>query len=293
MKFRDIDYSQDIEKVVDLIQNNLRSNYSREILEWKHLHNPFGPSHSMVAIENEEIIGVAFYMRYNFVNDRGDVIKCLRPFDACTDFNHRGKGIFKSLITKILEKYKDDYDFLLANPNPNSYPEFLKLGWREPEINFYKIGVISPFFNLSKNKISRVNLETVKDDPIIHQDFFISGNSIKFLKWRYRQENYKTIKYETEKKQHYLIYRIEKKNNLNAIIVCDYYGDLKSINEVIKGVCRLEKIYIIYYLENQITNNINTFVSKSHKKAIKVFKTNNFKLPSNLVISLGDMEGRL
>jgi hypothetical protein len=292
MEYRDLDYNKDIDEVVSLIQNNLRPTYSREILEWKHLHNPFGPSYSIVAIEDGKIVAVAFYMRYNYRNDKGDIIKCLRPFDACTDINHRGKGIFKTLMTKILEKYKDDYDFLLANPNSNSYPEFLKLGWEEPKMEYYYIGLVSPFIS-NYNNISKVNLVEEKKELNVNENFFLAGNSMEFLKWRYALENYKIVKDKKNGKYQYLVYRIERKNKLKAIIVCDYYGDTIDMNDIIKGVCKMEKIYIIYFLKNQITKNIKTLMNIKHKKAIKVFKTNNFQLPSNLVISLGDMEGRL
>ncbi len=293
MKFRDIDYHKDIDEVVSLIQNNLRPTYSRGILEWKHLHNPFGASYSIVAVENEKIVGVAFYMRYNYCNKNGDIIRCLRPFDACTDMNHRGKGVFKSLMVRILEKYKNDYDILLANPNTNSYPEFLKLGWIELKTEYYHIGIVLPFSKSVSSNLSKVSLEDGNNDLVISQDYFLTGNSLEFLKWRYLQENYKIVKLENQGSYHYLVYRIELKNGLKAIIVCDYIGDDLKINEIIRGVCKVEKIFLIYYLENQITDKIKTILHMRHKKAIKVFKTNNFKLPSNMVISLGDMEGRL
>jgi len=294
LEFRDLDYSKDVEEVVALIKENLQPEFTKDVLIWKHLNNPFGRSASIIAIEYGKIVAVVFYMRYNFKNKNGKKIRCIRPFDGCTDKNQRGKGIFKKIMNLCLDKYKDDYDFLLANPNSFSYPEFLKLGWVEPaQQNSYNIGLISPFGASNHKELKNLDNELVNEEILCYQDYFLVGNTLKFIKWRYQDEAYTVKQFSKNNRTNYIVYRKEKRKKINTIILCDFYGDDAMINEVIFNVCKTEKIFLIYFLDNNINKKINFIFKRNHKKALVVLKLNNFTIPDNLVVSLGDMEGRL
>ncbi len=294
MEFRDLDYSKDVKEVVALIKENLQPEYTEEFLFWKHVNNPFGKSISMVAIEDDKIVGVVFYMRYNLNRRDGSSIKCIRPFDACTDRKLRGKGVFKKLMVECLNKYSNDYELLLANPNANSYSEFIKLGWKEPNHEyFYKIGIISPFFPSKEGQVLNTDFEESSDSILSYQNYAVVGNNLQFVKWRYKDSVYKIKEFSKGYYKSYIIYRIEKLKGLKCIILCDFYGNMEVINDVIKQVCKLEKLYFVYYLSNKITDNIHFIYSIKRRKAIIVYKENNFQIPSDLVISLGDLEGRL
>lgn len=294
MEFRALDYSKDVQEVVALIKENLQPEYTEEFFLWKHVNNPFGKSISMVAIEDDKVVGVVFYMRYNLYRRDGSSIKCIRPFDACTDHKLRGKGIFKKLMVECLNKYSNDYELLLANPNKNSYSEFIKLGWKEPNHEYhYKIGIISPFFSSKEGQSLNTDFEESSDSILNYQNYAVVGNNLQFVKWRYQDDVYKIKEFANSGRKSYIIYRIDTLKGLKCIILCDYYGDAEVVNKVIKQVCKLEKLYFVYYLSNKITDNIHFLYTIKHRKAIIVYKENNFQMPSDLVISLGDLEGRL
>ncbi len=294
LEFRDLDYSKDVEEVVALIKENLQPEYSEEFLLWKHVNNPFGKSISMVAIEDDKIVGVVFYMRYNFNRRDGSSIKCIRPFDACTDHKLRGKGIFKKLMVECLNKYSNDYELLLANPNSNSYSEFIKLGWKESNHEYYyKIGIVSPFYSSKTGKLKNIDFKGSLELILNNQNYAVVGNNLQFVKWRYKADVYKMKEFSKSDCKSYIIYRIDTLKGLKCIILCDFYGDVAVINDVIKQVCKLERLYFVYYLSNKITDNIHFLYSIKHRKAIIVYKENNFQMKKDLVISLGDLEGRL
>jgi hypothetical protein len=294
LEFRDLDYSKDVKEVVSLIKENLQPEYTEEFLLWKHVNNPFGKSISMVAIEDDKIVGIVFYMRYNLNRRDGSSIKCIRPFDACTDQNLRGNGIFKKLMVECLNKYSSDYELLLANPNANSYSEFIKLGWKEPNHEYhYKIGIVSPFFSRKTGQLKNIDFKGSSELILNNQNYAVVGNNLRFVKWRYKADIYKIKEFLRSDSKNYIIYRIDTLKGLKCIVLCDFYGDEKVIDEVIKQVCKLEGLYLVYYLSNKFTNNIHFLYRIRHKKAIIVYKENNFQLPLDLVISLGDLEGRL
>ncbi len=294
MEFREIDYQRESNEVVNLIRNNLNPNYSIEILKWKHLDNPFGKSASIVAIDDNKIVGVVFVMQYVFRDRLGEEIKCIRFFDACTDKDQRGKGVFKSLMNLGFELYKNKYDFSFSNPNRASLAGHLRVGFEETADDmYYKIGCFSPFFNSSKGELKKCNLLLKNTEALTKQDIFLSGNNLQFIGWRYQQDNYFVYEYLEEGAFNYIVYRIEKKNKLKAIVICDFYGDNNKINNVLSHVCRKEKTFLLYYLDNLINKNINFLFSLKQKKAVVVLKKGCFKVPDNFVISLGDLEGRL
>ena len=137
--YRDLDYSKDIAEVVNLINDNLDPDYTRDSLLWKHFHNPFGRSISMVALDSERIVAVVFYMRYNFQNNKGKIIRTIRPLDVCTDKTQRGKGLFKILLEKCLNKHQD-YDILFSTPNKKSYPEYQSPFYSLKPLGFQLLG---------------------------------------------------------------------------------------------------------------------------------------------------------
>lgn len=294
--FRDLNYKTDKEQVVSLIQENLRPDFELETLEWKHENNYFGTSVSVVAVDGEKIVAVVFATRYDFLNSKGESIKGMRTFDGCTDNQYRGRGIFKKLMQFCIGKYNGDYDFFLANPNKASFKEHLKIGYVEPHNdNYYYWGIFLPLGGESQllTDIGKKKKSLKMDKPLTMGDNYHVGNTLAFIKWRYKDPRYSIKQYEKKGTTSIVVYRKEKLKGVNTLILCDFLGDLSMIQEIISSLTKAEKIFFIYFLENQETRKIKFALKLKHRKALIVLKENNFSASDNLVISLGDLEGIL
>lgn len=286
MLYRDLDFKKDLDEIVSLINMNLDPLYTKELILWKHLNNPFGRSIAMVAIEDEKIVGVVFYMRYNFLDSTGKLIKSIRPLDVCTDKSQRGKGIFKILLQKCLEN-ATDFEILFSTPNQKSYPEFIKLGWQPLRREYFFCVAI-----LVYNRYNKLNLKLFNIDKSITEEFIISKDILEFIKWRYDQDYH--VKYFTsDRRTNFIIYRISKLKKVKCIVLCDYIGDENQLNVALNAVCKIERISIVYFLNNNVSKKINFLITKKLNKAIIIYKENSFKLDNPLLITLSDIEGRL
>lgn len=297
--FRKIDFEKDSKAVVNLINENLKSGFTGDILKWKHLYGAFGPSYNVIAVDGEKIVAVVFAMRYNYINGKGELIKGIRTFDGCTDSNYRGKGIFKKLMRACVDKFSMDYQFLMANPNEASFAEHIKLGYVEPDFEYYyRFGFVNPFGtnyvgNIQDFKKTPPNKNFYNTELIYKGEQFITGNNLRFLNWRYQPENYIVKKIIIDKIETYISYRKIKKKGLSVLVLCDFYGNKKYLENIVRTICKVERTYFIYYLDNSMNKNLNLVFSRRDKRAVIVFKLNNFELPTNLMVSLGDLEGRL
>lgn len=104
---------------------------SEEIWRYKHLDNPFGKSLVLLAVENDEVIGVRAFMRWKWQLD-SKVYQAFRAVDTATHPDHQGKGIFKKLTLKAIELGASQGDhFIFNTPNDQSLPGYLKMGWKE------------------------------------------------------------------------------------------------------------------------------------------------------------------
>ncbi len=293
IEYRILNYKYDFEEVIALLNANLNTRHSEEFISWKHYGNPFGRPIGAVAIINENIVGVVFYVRYNFQRKNKETIRCLRPIDGCTAEIHRGKGILKKLMRYCLELYKNDYDMLIATPNIYSYPEFIKLGWKNLEHRFYyKIGIISPF-GISKNvSIASSNSETFMNNNLNTHNYFVTSNIPGFFKWRYLDSldsNYIVKNILINGQSNLVVYHIRNFKSLRYIVLCDFIGDEKEINNVIRTICKLEKLYVIYYLSNKITDKIKFLIKKKQREARITIREDNAKLDNEVVLSLSDL----
>jgi|GEM_PF-6724354 hypothetical protein len=293
MEYRRLDYSEDIKEVVALIRRNLNPEYSENILRWKHLESPFGLSVGLVAVDEGKIQGVVFAALYKFQNSSGEKISAIRFFDACTEPDQRGKGVFKTLMKMGFEAYENEIDFSFSNPNEASLKGHLRVGYEEPVKKiFYRLGLIKPLIGKIEGDFEPSRPEVLNEKSLTKQDFYLAGNNLSFLNWRYREKRYKIWVHRENCEKNYIVYRIEKKKGIRTIVLCDYFGDIRDIQKVLHMVCRREKTFLIYYLENRVNAGLKFLFTKKHKKAVVVFK-NGHTLSANLVISLGDLEGRL
>src|SRR5262245_16812273 len=85
---------------------------SEAFWKWKHTDNPFGPSPVLLAFENEKLIGVRAFMRWQWTgNDR--VYAATRAVDTATHPDYQGRGIFRTLTLQMVDECsKDGVDFI-------------------------------------------------------------------------------------------------------------------------------------------------------------------------------------
>src|SRR4029450_6913661 len=96
---------------------------------WKHLENPFGASPAWVATVDGQVAGLRIFQRWRF--RRGDdLVPAVRAVDTATEPAFRGQGIFSRLTLQAVDEMKaEGVAFVFNNPNQNSRPGFLKMGW--------------------------------------------------------------------------------------------------------------------------------------------------------------------
>lgn len=133
MEIREANES-DIPRIVELLRASLGESLmpkSVEYWRWKHINNPFGPSPVLLALENDAVIGVRAFMRWDWRND--DItIRAVRAVDTATHPDHQGKGIFRKLTMALLDVCKQRGLHLVFNtPNEKSLPGYLKMGWQK------------------------------------------------------------------------------------------------------------------------------------------------------------------
>lgn len=99
-------------------------------LDWKHRENPFGPSPSWIAVDEDRVVGFRTFLRWEFEQD-GRVVRAVRAVDTATDPAHRGRGIFTRLTLQALDELRDEgIAFVFNTPNDQSRPGYLKMGWQ-------------------------------------------------------------------------------------------------------------------------------------------------------------------
>jgi GNAT superfamily N-acetyltransferase len=120
--------------VLDLIQHGMgggpTGTRDRGFWQWKHFHNPFGPSIALVAVYKDgQIIGLRTFMRWRFqTGDRP--VSAVRAVDTVTHPDYRRYGVFSRLTREAVAKVKNNgVDFIFNTPNATVLPGYLKLGW--------------------------------------------------------------------------------------------------------------------------------------------------------------------
>lgn len=126
----------DIEQVLDLMRVSLGEPHllrrTTELFRWKHFDNPFGRSIALVAEEDERIVGLRTFMRWNLTTPEGETLRCVRAVDTATHPDYQRMGIFRRLTEEGVEIARDDgVDMIFNTPNEKSKPGYLKMGWQE------------------------------------------------------------------------------------------------------------------------------------------------------------------
>lgn len=288
LTYRSINYDEDLEKIIPLIQSNLDETYTLNFFRWKHLENPFGKSYGLLALDGEKIVGLRMFMFWEFNTQKGK-IKAIRPVDTVTDENYRGKGIFKKLTLDGLQNILGKYEIIFNTPNKNSLPGYLKMGWRKLEsVDYFRVGLINPFIKSSSFSIiltHQINFK--KEKSISHSGTFLSDE---FLKWRYKDAMYHVAHFPSE--ENYVIYKKNKINKISSLVIYEIIGDSEKHGIILNSLAKKANTPFVYYYESDVKNG--QFL-KSFKKnsPVVVIKNDKCFIGNTLDFSLGDLEGKL
>lgn len=190
--------NQDIPGILKVLKASLGETSSRkteDVWRFKHVDNPFGQSLVLLALENNKVIGVRAFMRWQWQKG-AETFSAFRAVDTATHPDHQGKGIFKKLTMKALEIGKERGDnFVFNTPNSQSKPGYLKMGWEEVDKLKVSIRPANPFFWRGKNGIysypknwkktgSPEFLKSYRDGMVASGQLF-TPKDLNYLEWRY------------------------------------------------------------------------------------------------------------
>jgi len=261
----------DIPQIIEVLKASLGETSSKKTEEawrYKHVGNPFGKSLVLVAVENDSIIGVRAFMRWQWQLG-GKVFSTFRAVDTATHPEHQGKGVFKKLTLKAIEMAKEHGDdFIFNTPNAQSLPGYLKMGWGE--VDKLKIRIVPA------NPLNWLNVKQTRNYKINNNS---SGSQIAGLISKYNNLKAGENKLFTLKSPEYLSWRYEN----NPLQKYEVNGDEDFY---LAGYIKEHK----YFKELRITEHIYSNDSGLQKinRAVKEFSK---KFGAHIITSSGLSSG--
>lgn len=234
----------DIPRVVDLLKLSLGESLIKKsavVWNFKHIDNPFGSSHVLVAVENDTFIGVRALMKWNWQLGN-DTWIAYRAVDTSTHPDYQGKGIFKKLTLQALDDVqKESEAFVFNTPNDKSRPGYLKMGWVEvsaipiaivPTIGYF----LQNIFKKNKNTNHQIDIKRLDELCLINNRILSENNviftpkSAKYLKWRYEENPMQEYVVLSSNNWYVAIY-IKKQKFLKELRVVEAIGNQSVLAE--------------------------------------------------------------
>tara|TARA_R100001369_G_scaffold92896_1_gene141043 strand:+ start:51998 stop:52942 length:945 start_codon:yes stop_codon:yes gene_type:complete len=304
---------EDIPEIVKVLKLSLGEQdlpLSESIWNYKHVENPFGRSLVFVAEEDNNIVGVRAFMRWQW--KLGDKIyQAFRAVDTATHPSHQGKGIFKKLTLKAVEIAKENGDnFIFNTPNDQSRPGYLKMGWQQVDKlkvalkpayhSFWKFidGKTEYSTNIQCSLMQIDQLCNDWNDKFVNRETLKTPKSAKFLSWRYEKNPLQ--QYEIYAKNGlYIAAYIKMRKGLKELRIseCIYNENSKSeITKIVKSFSiKFGAHFISYSPEllklkwNLVSSNIGPILTLKNLNLDEEEKLQ-FKEINNWSYSLGDLE---
>lgn len=241
----------DVPEIVEVLKASLGETdlpLSEKIWNYKHFANPFGKSIVLIAVEDEAIIGVRAFMRWEWRKEESKYA-CFRAVDTATHPNHQGKGVFKKLTLEAVElAKKEGAAFIFNTPNEKSRPGYLKMGWEIA--GKLQVSVSPAFYSFWKFRKSNFNytvdyktsVKMIDDlcaewNSSLRRGKLYTEKSSKYLKWRYEENPLQ--KYEVlATSGFYLAGYIKKRKNFKELRIVECIYQDKSAEKEIKRTIR-------------------------------------------------------
>jgi len=249
----------DTPAIVNLLRESLgdsRLPKSERSWRWKHMDNVFGPSYVLLAVQNEVIVGVRPFMRWNW-QQGGRTVSAVRAVDTATSPLHQGKGIFSKLTGKLVEECAaDGVTFIFNTPNEKSMPGYLKLGWR----SLGKLAICIRPRLPGRKKID--DFDSMYELPLnfpafesrVSPDQLTTLLTPSYLQWRYVQNpfaRYHFVKTDTC----WIIFRLKVHRFGTELRVCEVIGDATraSVRDALHTAARDAGAVFISFSPNQLS----------------------------------------
>ena len=260
--------------IIDLLRKSLGESTipKSEILwNWKHEQNPFGPSYLLLAEEDDKLVGVRAFMRWEW-RWRGQIYKAIRAVDTATDPAYQGRGIFKKLTLEQIGICKNEgISFVFNTPNSQSKPGYLKMGWIEQGKLPLKFKVLRPlsmaYLRITKENKSPENVDHIWPLPdwgsdivslvngaVVKADHISTRLSPPYISWRYEKNPLFRYHYFTDHTSFLIISRLKKHSfgcelRLVEFLLLDPAFDKKNLNKEAKqqvmDYCKINKVDFI------------------------------------------------
>ncbi|TVZ28229.1 L-amino acid N-acyltransferase YncA [Gillisia sp. Hel_I_86] len=191
---------KDIPGILEVLKASLGETSSKkteEVWRYKHVGNPFGRSLVLLAVENNEIIGIRAFMSWKWQKINVDYL-AYRAVDTATHPSHQGKGVFKKLTLAAIDIAKSKGVHLIFNtPNVKSKPGYIKMGWEEVGKLNIRVVLNNPFkwsfdspdkayeTNLKSDDSQFLNLISEYNSIMGERQRFFTPKSLSYLLWRY------------------------------------------------------------------------------------------------------------
>ena len=143
------------DRCCDIYNTVFKNIFSHAVFRYKHYENPYRLT-TPVFIKNigGDIAGINGFLAAKFICESRELYAA-QSCDSAVLKQYRGRGVFTSIIKDAQEQLLfEGVDFLFGFPNSNSYPGFIKLGWKH-EADFCRFFLPIDWFELLKNKIGK------------------------------------------------------------------------------------------------------------------------------------------
>lgn len=237
----------DIPEIVEILRASLGEGdlpRTTDVWKFKHVENPFGESLVLLAIEEEKIIGVRAFMRWQWQKN-GDLHACFRAVDTATHPEHQGKGVFKQLTLKAIEiAAEEGNQFIFNTPNEKSRPGYLKMGWKPAgklEVgllpaysSFWKAGNGAPYSVSKTSSPEELEGLCIKWNARRKAESGIfTPKTPAFLEWRYEKnplQQYEVL----STPNFYLAVYVKKRGNIREMRIAECIMDDVDVSSQIK-----------------------------------------------------------
>ncbi|MDY2698852.1 MAG: GNAT family N-acetyltransferase [Lachnospiraceae bacterium] len=132
-------FSQDFRHVCSTVFNY---DFSQELFDRKFIQNIYGPS-VLVVVYIDDVPSAARALWRNDIDGK----EAYQPGDTCVMENCRGKGVFSIMTTKSIA-FLPESAIIYNFPNPNSYPGYIKMGWKL--LHDYNVRILTSYKEYAK-----------------------------------------------------------------------------------------------------------------------------------------------